>query len=265
MISECKQFQQWIPRSLAQDLSPAELEALTQHLAACSSCHAEQEAYAETVSKLQNYGEEPLPRHFFVYPPKVETKPWQLFHRLSPFWRVASAGAAACLLLLTIATASQVRIRSDHGSWTLSFGRTPAQRPVDLAALKTDIMQAVDQRNRATTAALVQDLWEEVSSTRADLTHDQQIQLVAALTGLENRLNTRIALTADDIRTGTQKSLAELYQVLSQEQEHSQATLNARLDEEANARETKTRQTDAVLDTLIQVANLNLKQTGEQK
>ncbi len=265
MNSECNQFQQWIRQNLVGDLPPADLEALNQHVATCSACHAEHDAYVETLNRLQTYGEEPIPHHFFVYPRESEARPWQLFHRLSPFWRAATAGAAVFTILLTVAAASQMRVQTDHGALTLSFGRAAALSASDLNTVRDEILQAAEQKNRENTAALLQDLRAQFDRTRADMTQEDQLRLVAAVNTLEARLDNRIALTADDIRTGTQKSMAELYQLLSQQQDRNLATISTRLDTESISRETKEKQTDAVLDTLIQVANLNLKQPGEQK
>jgi predicted anti-sigma-YlaC factor YlaD len=265
MIAGCSQYQQHIQRSLADDLTAEEQLALNQHLAGCASCRAEHDRYAHTLQQLQSYDEEPLPRHFFVYPEELEHKPWQLFHRLTPFWQTATASLAALLLMVGVAAIIHVQFRSDHGAWTLSFGRTPAQGISDLASFKADILKTAEQKNQEAALAWIQGLRDELERTHADVTQEQKTQLVAALSSLETRVDDSIAVTANDTRTATQKSLVELYQMLSQQREHDLNAIDSRFRLDADSREVKARETDVILDTLIQVANLNLKQPGEQK
>ncbi len=265
MIAGCSQHQQYIQRSLVDDLTPEEQLALNQHLAGCASCRAEHDRYGHALRQLQSYGEEPLPRHFFVYPEEVETKPWQLFRRLTPIWQIASASLAAILLMAGVAGAFHVQFRSDHGAWTLSFGRPVVQGFSDPASFKADILKTAEQKNQEAVLIWIQNLRDDLARTHADVTQEQKTQLVAALSSLETRLDNRIAVTADDTRTATQKSLVELYQMISQQHEQDLNVIDSRLKLDADSREVKTKQTDAILDTLIQVANLNLKQAGEQK
>lgn len=264
MSAGCSQHQQYIQRSLVDDLTPKEQLALNQHLAGCPSCRAEHDRYADTLRQLQSYGEEPLPRHFFVYPEEVETKPWQLFRRLTPLWQTATASLAALLLMVGAAAAFHVQFRSDHGAWTLSIGRASAGLS-DPVSFKADILKTVEQKNQEAAVAWIQGLRDELARTHADVTQEQKTELVAALSSLETRLDSRIALTADETRTATQKSLVDLYQMLSQQREHDLNVIDSRFSLDADSREVRTRQTDVILDTLLQVANLNLKQEGEQK
>lgn len=265
MIAGCSQHQEYIKRSMVDDLTAEEQLALNQHMAGCSSCRAEHDRHAHTLRQLQSYGEEPLPRHFFVYPEEIETKPWQLFRRLTPLWQTTTASLAALLLIVGIAAAFHAQFRSDHGAWTLSFGSAAAQGNPDLVSLKADILKAAEQKNQEAALAWIEALRDEIARTHADVTQEQKTQLVAALSSLETRLDGRIGLAADDTRTATQKSLVELYQMLSQQRERDLNAIDSRFNQDADRRAIKARETDVILDTLIQVANLNLKQPGEQK
>ena len=66
------------------------------------------------------------------------------------------------------------------------------------------------------------------------------------------------------MRTGAEKANMELYQTVSQQRDQDLNRLNTRLDNFAEANETKFRQTDEILETLLQIIT-NLKQPGEQK
>jgi predicted anti-sigma-YlaC factor YlaD len=264
MSEGCSEYQQVLQQSLVNDLTAQEQLALNQHLAGCASCRAEHDRCTHTLRQLQSYGEEPLPRHFFVYPDELETKPWQLFRRLTPLWQTATASLAALLFMVGVAAAFHVQFRSDHGAWTLSFGRATAGIP-DPVSFKADILKTVEQKNQEAALAWIQGMRDELERTHADITQEQKTQLVAALSVLETRLDDRIALAADDTKTATQKSLVDLYQMLSQQREHDLNAIDSRFTLDADNHAVKARETDVILDTLIQVANLNLKQPGEQK
>jgi hypothetical protein len=263
MNSECSDFQRRIPQSFVGELSPRDQEALERHLDVCTPCREEHRRYAETLSMLQATGDEPVPRHFFVYPQESFANPWQLFRQLTPRWQAASLGfAAMVVIMITIAVAAP-QIRYDRGAWTVGFGRASVAAPVDLAAFKAEILAAADNRSRDSAMAWIQSLRNEIGS-RANLSQEQQIQTLTALTSLETRLNNRISTTADEIRTGTEKANVDLYQAVSAQREQDINRVNTRLDRVIAANDVKAHQTEEILDTLIQIVS-NLKQTGEQK
>lgn len=265
MTSECSKHQERIPRSCVGDLTAEEQQALNSHLAACPPCREEHDRYAETLRLLLSAGDEPIPRHFFVYPNEHVSNPWQLFRQLVPRWQAVTAGIAGLFVFLGIATVSGLQIRSDHGAWAMTFGRGSAPAGIDVAALRADILRTADENNRAAAIGWIQDLRSEMANSRSDLTQQQQYQLTTALTGLENRVNNRVTATADELRAGSQKSFVDLYQVVSSQREQDLNDVNTRLDKVVENNESRARQTDAILDTLLQIANLNLKQPGDQK
>ena len=265
MTSECSKYEQHIPRSFVGDLSPEDQQALDLHLAACTGCRTEQERYAETLRILESADDVPVPRHFFVYPEERVANPWQLFRQLMPRWQAAAVVFAALVVLLGVFSISGITVRADRGAWTLSFGRADNAPGPDVAALKAEILQIVEERNREAALGWIQNLRSEIAGSRNELTQQQQVQLVAALATLESRLDSRMAATADDIRSGTQKSQADLYQTVSLQRSQDLNALNARLDSVAENAESRARETDAILETLLQVAELRIRQTGEQK
>lgn len=265
MTSECSRYEQHIPRSFVGDLSPEEQQALDLHLAGCAGCRAEQERYAETVRILGTADDVPVPRHFFVYPQERSASPWQLFRQMTPRWQAAAAVFATLVVLLGVSAISGTTVRADRGAWTLSFGRGADAPALDVDALKAEILQAAEQRNRETALVWIQNLRTEIAGSRNELTQQQQVQLVAELSMLESRLSSRIAATADDIRTSTQKSDAELYQAVSLQRSQDMNAWNARVDAVTQSAEGHARETDAILETLLQVAELRIRQIGEQK
>jgi hypothetical protein len=265
MTSECKAFQHLIQRSFVGDLSQEEQRDLDCHLSVCQLCRREHEQYAETLCLLQSAGDEPVPRHFFVYPKEQTASPWQLFRQMMPRWQIATACVAALFVLLSMATVSGFQVRADRGAWTVSFGRNAAGTNLDINALKADILRAAEDKNRDLLLTNIQSLRSEITGTRADLSQQQQILLLSTLGGLETRVNNRINMTAEDLKAGSQKSALELYQAVSLRREQDVNAVNARLDKVVENFDSKARQTDSILETLLQIANLNLKQPGEQK
>jgi len=265
MTSECSKYEQHIPRSFVGDLSPGEQQALDRHLAACTGCRAEQERYAETMRLLGTADDVPVPRHFFVYPQERSANPWQLFRQLTPRWQAAAAVFAALLVLLSVPAISGITVRADRGAWTLSFGPRADAPGIDVAALKAEILQAAEERNREAAISWIQNLRAEIAGSRNELTQQQQIQLMATLTTLESRLTSRIATAAEDVKASSQKSDADLYKAVSLQRSQDLHDLNARVDAVAESADSHARETDAILETLLQVAELRIRQIGEQK
>jgi hypothetical protein len=265
MTSECRAVQALIQRSFVGDLNPEEQRGLDCHLASCQLCRQEQEQYAETLSLLQSAGDEPVPRHFFVYPTERPANPWHLFRQMMPRWQAATAGVATLFVLLSVVGITGFQVRADRGAWAVSFGRSVAGSEIDINALKADILRAAEERNRGFLISNIQNLRSEIARTQSDLTHQQQGLLLASLDRMETRVNNRISLTAEDLKAGNQKSALDVYQAVSLQHEQDVNATNARLDKVVDTFESRSRQTDSILETLLQIANLNLKQPGDQK
>jgi hypothetical protein len=247
------------------DLTAEEQQALDLHLRACPSCQGERDQYEETLRLLQSTDDEPVPRHFFVYPEERKVNPWQLFRQLMPRWQAAAVCVAALVVLIGAVSIIGVQVRADQGGWTVSVGRPGSAPAADTAALKAEILRTTDERNQEVIREWVRALRVEMSRSRTELTEQQQDLLAASLTSLESRLNNRMALTADEIKTGSQKAIGDMYQAVSLQQDENVNAINARLDKAAASNELKFNQTDAILETLLQVAELRIRQTGEQK
>lgn len=265
MISECSEQSHRIPASFVGDLSEDEQQKLSRHLASCPACRMEHERYAETLLLLRSAEDEAVPRHFFVYPPEPAQNPWQLFRQLLPRWQVATSGVALLILMTGILALSGFQVHADTGAWTVGFARWTSQPSLDIAALKAEILQAAAEKQRQADAALIQMVRSEIANSGADLSQQQQIRLAAVLTALESRFNDRLAVTAEDIRGTTQKSLADLHRSLSLQHEQGLEAVNTRVDGLAGYFEERSRQTDSILETLLDVVELRVRQTGDQK
>jgi hypothetical protein len=260
MRSECDKFRKNIPGSLLGDLAEEELQALEAHVAGCSDCHAEREDYIRTLDLMQSVDDEPVPHHFFIRPQEEVRNPWQLFGQMKPVWKASVAAAAVLFLLVGIAAISRLQIRSDSNGWAVSFN----SNIIDVAALKEDILETAEERNRQVTAAQTQRVRDELKSSFSDLSENQQKEFMAALAQLDSRFAGRLDTTEAGMKEDTQKWVSEIYQTLTQQRAQDLEVINLRFDSFEMNNAIKDRQTNAVLDTLVQVAELSLRETGGQ-
>jgi hypothetical protein len=265
MTSECEINQPRIPRSFVGDLNAEERHALETHLASCPLCREDSAQYSQTIGMLHCTADEPVPHHFFVYPKERSAHPWELFRQMMPRWQFATACAAGVLVFIAVAAVSGIQVRSDGHSWAVSFGRRLPASTLDVKALKDEILNAAEERNRTLAAAYFGALRGELQGAQGALTHQQQVQMISALNALETRFNQRMEANAADLRADTRKSTVEVYQAVSLQRQQDVNVLNTRIDKVIDESEVKNRQTDAILETLLQIANLNLKQPGDQK
>lgn len=242
MKPECVEYQGKIARSLLGDLAADERQALEEHLTACPQCRSESESYARTLSLMQSLDEEPVPRHFFVQPEERSLSPWDLFRMLQPGWRAITAAVAGLFLLAGL-------------GGVLGFTRSS----VDIAALKKDFLRAAEEQNRRTTESFLREVRAEITGSRTDLTLQQQTELAAALDRVDSRMTGRLKRTEDRVREDAQKMAVDVYRTVSQQRAQDLNLINLRFDGIETKSALETRQTDAILDTLLQAAELRLK------
>jgi hypothetical protein len=255
MKSQCSEYQIQIPKLILGELTAEEEKALKEHLETCSRCRSEQEGYAQTIQMLQSVDDEPVPRHFFVYQEAGKPNPWQLFRQMKSFWQTAFAAMAGVILIIGIAAVLQIRVRTDRNGWTVAFGRGN----IDAAAIREDILKITEERNRAAAQAWMQKIKAEIERSRTDLTHQQKEELASAFTQLNSRLSNRILQETDNVRIDTGALISDMYKIVSQQRARDLALINTRFENTKELGVIKEQQTDAILDTLLQVAEINLR------
>jgi plasmid stability protein len=165
--------------------------------------------------------------------------------------------------------AAQFQVRVDKGALVLGFGTlpaaaqpaavAPAQR-IDTVALQAEIVRIIEEKNRKEKTEWVRTLRAEIARSNRSLTEQQRTVLQAALTGLESRMNDRLTTTARVLEEGTKQSLDSLYQAVSLDRERDNASTRALINRVALGAEARNSQTDVILDTLLQVADLRTRQ-----
>jgi hypothetical protein len=207
---------------------------------------------------MKSVSDEPVPHHFFVNPQEGNPNPWQQFLRMNALWRTATAMAAALLLFMGIAALSRLQIRSDSAGWAMSFGGNI----IDVEALKADILETAGERTRQAKTEWFQDVRAEIGKSLADLDDQRQTELVAALDQIESRFNGRLTAAEDRMKDDTQKLAGDIYQTVAGERARDLELIDLRFDSIETSNFLRNQQTHAVLDTLVQVAEISLSETG---
>ncbi len=255
MKSECTEQQKRIPALLLGDLGEKEKRELEAHLDACPLCRSEREVYARTMQQLVSTSDEPVPHHFFVYPGTQPLNPWQLFRGMQPRWQAAATCVLGLILLLGAAAASRLQVRSNPGGWAISFGRND----IDPATLKKDILEAVARKDQESKAAFIQEVRSEIARSNTNFTEQQQLQLTSALALLDSRIAQRVTSSEGRMRNDTQKTISDMYGMIAQQRARDLEAINLRFDSTDASNAIKARQTNEILGTLLQVADLKLR------
>jgi len=252
--SECSEQQKRIPAFLLGDLGEKEKQELEAHLAACPLCRSERESYARTMQQLVSAHDEPVPHHFFVYPETRPLNPWQLFRQMQLRWQTAATCVLGLILLLGAAAVSRLQVRSDPGGWAISFGRND----IDPAALKRDILEAVDRKDQESRTSFIQEVRSEIARSDTNIMQ-QQLQLTSALARVDSRIAQRIASSEGRVRDDTQKTVSDMYGMIAQQRARDLEAINLRFDSTDASNAIKARQTNEILGTVLQVVDLKLR------
>jgi len=267
MSKECGHYRNQIPQALLADLGADELERLNAHLLECPACKQEEQLYAHALDQLRSVGDSPVPRHFFVYGRARGESPWTLFRSMSPAWQGAAASLIVAVALIAALTIAKLQVRFEGREVIMSFGGASAVRPVlqptppiDTQALEARILQVAEERNRKDSLDWVRTLRSEIAQGNRHLDERQRALLQVALTNVENRMTGALSQTVQEMDARTDRSLNDLYTNVSQQRERDVNALNDRLSRVTLNNETRSNQTDAILETLLQAAELRLRQ-----
>jgi hypothetical protein len=242
MNPECSEYQKMIARSLLEDLSAIKKQSLDKHLAECAHCRSEQESYTRTFQALQSAGNEPVPRHFFVHAEEQRFSLWEIFHLLKPRWQVMTVALAGLFFLVS-------------AGLVLSL----THKDIDVAALRKDFLKAAEEQNSQARAAWLQEVQAEIVRSRTDLTQQQKAELAAAVNRLDSRWTGRLNAAESRVKNDTRDMAVNLYRTVAQDRAQDLKIINLRFDGIETNNAIETRQTDAMIGTLLQAAELRLK------
>jgi hypothetical protein len=255
MKSECSEHQQKISAYCLGDVTGEEKQSLEAHLDSCSFCRSELESYERTMGRLASIEDEAVPRHFFVYPEVQAPGFWKLLGQMPLGRQTVLAGAATLLLFVGIAGLFRLQVRSDSTGWSVGFGKPG----IDAAALKKEILNEAARKNREATMEWTAELRNEVSRSWNSLSKQQQAQFMEALARMDSQLNGRIRNSEGHVKDDTRLLVSDLYRAVSQQRAKDLDAINLRFDSTDAHNALKTRQTNEILGTLLQVADSKLR------
>jgi len=266
MAATCREFRSYIPRAILGDLSQEEQKALDQHLAECSPCNREHQTFGNTVRQLGSGLDVPVPRHFFVYPEESHSTPWRAFLRMSRAWQAATATVLLVFGFASLLAVSRLQVRSEDGALVIGFGRLPERRPpapqimqVDTSALEAKILKAAAERSRQDNLEFLRTLRAEMARSNKAIGREQRALLEQAISNVELRMGQLVSTTAYDLERKTDRSVQDAYRKVSLERARDMAAVDNRIKLLAINGEVKSTQTDAILATLLQVAELRMQ------
>lgn len=265
MTTACDYFRQQIGKALLDDLGAEERQALEVHLAECPACRLEQELYATTVLQLRSTADVPVPRHFFVHPETSQSTPWRLFQQLNFAWRVIIVAVTIWLVVGGGLLVSNVQFRAESGTYSISFGKPPVPRPArtttgkEIEVLKHDLLVVLEERLQRERLEFIHMVQAELKQSTTLSSQQQRQFLHAALEGVEARFNNQLTSAGKELEARNDRALLNLIGAWQTQRERDLVRINASFDQMIAQGQLKERQTDNILNTLIQVAELKMQ------
>lgn len=264
MSDKCRYYKDLIPRALLGDLEGGDSAELEEHLAGCAQCRREQEEYQDAVEQLGRVEDEPVPGHFFV-PADAPSASWrELLATVGWPWRVATAGGVLALLLLAALGIARLQFRAENGVYAFSFGRplpefdNGAKTEAAIQALRVEMRGFVDETIQSERRLYLAALRSELARSSRDLSPEQKRFLQVALDDVEKRLDERVVNTGASIASKTAGSLDTLYATIQAQRTQDLALIRKSITDTARVNEAKERETQEVLNTLLEVADLQI-------
>ncbi len=265
MSEKCQEVRELILRAVVEDLEPDLRARLQNHLSACAQCREEQSLCEATHRRLSTVEDVPVPRHFFVQPDAERIDAWQALRRLAFPWKLALASVLAAALLVGVLAFSDFRFRAENGVYAFSFGQplpetvTHAKVEDQVRAVRAELERWVDQKLASERQQYLAALRAEIEKTDGrGLTSQQRTMLLAALSETENRLADRIQTAGTVLESRMASSVTSLYDTIQSQRAQDLRGIRQTISASAMQNEASDRQTQEVLSTLLEVAELRM-------
>jgi hypothetical protein len=181
-------------------------------------------------------------------------------------WQAATATVLLAFGLVSALAVARLQVRSEDGSLVLGFGKLPERRPsapqapqIDTSALESRILKIAAEKNRQDNLELLRTLRSEMARSNKTIGREQRALLELAINNAELRMGQLVTATAVNLEKKTDRSAQELYRKVSLERARDLAAVDNRINLLAINGEVKSTQTDAILATLLQVAELRMR------
>ncbi|HEY2932743.1 MAG TPA: hypothetical protein VGK99_13450 [Acidobacteriota bacterium] len=264
-MNGCDEFRNQIIEAALGEIGSAEQGALESHLKDCAVCRREQDRVVEVVRELRAATDFPVPRHFFVHPDDSPYTVRDIFRALTPAWKLGLAAATVVVALLVVFTAASFHARIEKGVYVFSFG-TPidpvpgrSEPSVDVGRLKPDLLRTLEEKSRRERLQWIQAMREEMDRSASTLSRRQRAELERTLASLERRVDERVFTAGLALQARSDKALSDMYNSMQAQRQRDVLLTQESLERWKAKDEIKASQTDAILQTLLQVAEVRLK------
>ena len=261
MNKSCERYVAMIAAAVTGDLDADDSRELENHLSACASCAQEHQLYRTTIERMKTGAVDvDPPRHFFVYP---EERRWSWFGAWGYGWRAAAALAGFLVLAAVGLAAAGFQFRAQNGVYSFSFGQ-PIQvvrndESARMQALKQELVAIIREsadRERTRQAELLDARLKDVNG---QLTAPQRQAIAQVFEENNKRIDTRITAGETLLEARTKNALDTMYRTVRAQRAQDLTRIRASLVQAALKDEAQDSEAQAMLDTLMQVAELNVR------
>src|SRR5262249_30119137 len=146
--------------------------------------------------------------------------PWSLFRQLTATWKAAMTLALLASGVLAVMVVSGFQVRTQVGAVTLSFGKpsepkdSATQHLVNVDSLKTDILQALEERSHQEHLVWLEEMRKELARSNRKLTQKQQKSMETALAGIEGRVNDQMSARDLSLQASWKQALGNMYETV---------------------------------------------------
>ncbi|RPJ82457.1 MAG: hypothetical protein EHM18_15650 [Acidobacteria bacterium] len=169
------------------------------------------------------------------------------------------------LLLLAGLGLSALQFRSAGGVYAFSFGRplpdldVNAKNEAALQALRLEMRSFVEKTIQSERKLYLATLRSELARSNRGLAPEQRRFLQVALDDIEKRMSERMVTTGAAVAAETASSMDTLYATLQAQRSQDLALIRKSITDTARVSQANDRQTQEVLTTLLEVADLQIK------
>jgi len=258
MSRKCEDFQNMIKDELAGELSLENQSELAVHLADCSICLHERQELQRTFGMLKSLEEQPVPGHFFVYEqPKASLL--ERFRGIPKGFRWAAATGFACLLLLAGFIISNISIRVGESRIILAYG-DPITEP-DVQDIRREFEQKLLDARREDQRVFAGLLEEQRKLYNGSLNQYYQ-RVDTRVNNLEGQLVETINDNNAALQARLEGTMIQYGELMKAQYQNDLRDINRRLTQITLEGRLRDNQTDALMNTLVQLADSDYRPTG---
>ena len=260
MDNDCTIYREQLGPSLVGDLEHANLRQLELHLQSCGACREQRDRLKQTIQKLKGWEAVEVPHHFLIQPLAPVTGPLALLRQLAWPWKAALVAIPALILILLLGGLSVSRFhwRSENGVWLMSWGdtgRLPLPDPFQSNSFRQQLDRLLTQREQQQQQRWLAQVRGETEVRFNRFSKQGQENLDRTIGQAIRRLQLEVAAGQATLQGEFKRSDLALYEVLMAQRARDLSALREELDLLAVSDEIQDTQTDALLATMIEIAD----------